>query len=199
MGIEFIAPGLGRKLLAEPPRPKRYVLDVSRYGKDGWNALSPMFDHGEGEEKRPVIPVPGMPDRKSRTVEGIWQGLKVFAGPGVDQALVSGTELDMLESGKPRKRKGVPLGHLYEGELLKGVVEARKRIYLPAYDWMVRYCPRAHAKYLELLELARAGNMVYVFDRDANGDLNANKPLAHASILAELVRKELSGSPLPAK
>lgn len=196
MGIQFVTRANGEKMMKQPSRPGRYVLDVSSRGKDGWNVLSPMFDHGEGSEKKPIIPVPGMPGTFSRTVEAIWQGLKVFpVEPG--QNWMAGTDLKMLESDKPRKRKGIPLGHVYEGEIITGQVPARKALYLPAYHWMIRNCPLATAKYQELLELSKVpGNMVYVYDFDSNGDPEVKKPLAHAAVLAMMVQEELKGKPL---
>ena len=176
MPIVFMPYNRLKKKQADPSLPAEAVfIDVSSYGSDGWNALSPFYDHGG-------IPVPGMEGRTSRTVEGIWQGLKRF--PEAEENLA------MLEAGRPKKRRGKPLGHVYNGEVLSGVVIAREKIYVPAYTWMVAHCPKAQAKFQALVALARA-NMVYLYDRESNGDPTLDQPYAHAALLVDLVKAEL--------
>jgi hypothetical protein len=179
MSIEFIPYRQVKGQKAHPTLPlEALFLDVSRYGSDGWNALSPFYDHGG-------IPVPGMVNRVSRTVEGIWQGLKRFPEAAED--------LGMLETGRPRKRRGRPVGHVYDGEVLTGVVAARQRIYIPAFTWMVVNCPKAQAKFREMVALSRS-HSVFLYDRESNGDPLVDKPYAHAALLVKLVRAELEGS-----
>ena len=57
--------------------PGALIIDVTSKSNDVWVKLSPFFPVGG-------IPVPFSPDYESATVEGIWQGLKVFEGHGVD-------------------------------------------------------------------------------------------------------------------
>jgi hypothetical protein len=153
------------------------AIDVSSYGKDGWNVLSPKYPHGG-------IPVPGMPGTTAQTVEGIWQGLKDFDDRGMD--------IPMLQSKKPSKRRGRPIGHKWmeTGEHL-GLVESRLKIYIPAYRWMIASCPKALVKFNELVELARTGD-VTVYDFDANDNIHVNKPYAHAALLKVMVEEVLN-------
>ncbi|MBM3270983.1 MAG: hypothetical protein FJZ01_25400 [Candidatus Sericytochromatia bacterium] len=182
MGATFVAfKGLTEARKAELQR-RGTLLDVSSYGRDGWNVLSPRYFH-EG------IPVPGMDGQTARTVEGIWQGLKVRPDvPG------DGTDLAML-NGRPKKR-GRPIGHKFGHEVIRDPIEARRKIYLPSFTWMVRNCQAAARKYADLVELARAGE-VFLYDRESNGDLLSFKPIAHAAILATMVNCDLAGKPYP--
>lgn len=181
VGIVFVPFGQVKAKKQDPCLPSNALfIDVSSYGSEGWNVLSPRYDHGG-------IPVPGMPGKVSRTLEGIWQGLKRFPDAPEDLA--------MFETGRPKKRRGKPLGHVYEDKVLAGVVEARERIFVPAYSWMLANLPSAKAKYEELLVLART-HMVYIYDRDANGEIKVDKPYAHAAFLADRVTAALAPAPV---
>jgi hypothetical protein len=96
---------------------------------------------------------------------------------------------------KPRKRKApkdeTVLGHdLGDGELL-GYVEARKRLYEPMYDWVLRHCPEAKKAYTALKELRTQKKVLVLLDFNTNTDVeNTSKPLSHAFLIA----KKLNGS-----
>ncbi len=47
------------------------IFDVTSRGTQPWVSFSPFYPHGN-------IPVPFSPGVVSASVEGIWQGLKVF-------------------------------------------------------------------------------------------------------------------------
>jgi hypothetical protein len=180
-GILFLpSDRLKRKKEDECLPANAVFVNVSARGADGWNALSPFYDHGG-------IPVPGMPGKLSKTVEGLWQGLMRFP----DQR----EKLEMFETGKPTKRKGTPLGYVYGSEFITGVVQARKLIYVPAFRWMVENCPEAQAKYAELLELAKT-HWVLIHDTEKNGKIDVDLPFAHASLLADMVNAELKKMPV---
>ena len=55
------------------------ILDVTSRGPNPWIRFSPFYAHGE-------IPVPLMANRTAQSVEGIWQGLKVFESSGIDES-----------------------------------------------------------------------------------------------------------------
>lgn len=153
----------------------RVVIDVSSYADPPYCTLSPMWDHGG-------IPVPGMPEATSDSVEGIWQALKVIRGKTAPH----------LFTGRGRKRGGgKPAGHLYSGRLL-GCVEARFKIYKVAYEWMLdnRIDP---ALIGEFLDRARGGVTQFFHDLGDNGDINnAAEPLAHASVLVQYLNRRLA-------
>ena len=54
-----------------------HILDVTSSGPEPWVRFSPFYPHGS-------IPVPFSPGLLSASVEGIWQGLKVFEFMDVD-------------------------------------------------------------------------------------------------------------------
>jgi hypothetical protein len=148
------------------------VIDVSSYGAEPFCTLSPMWVHGG-------IPVPGMEGTTSDTVEGVWQGLKVirdaiatryFRGPGA-------------------KRGGKPSGHKFGNKEL-GIVEARRRIYVPAYEWVLEN--RIDPAVIEgLIRTALSGVTQYVHDVGDNGDINApDQPLAHAAVLVRYINRK---------
>jgi hypothetical protein len=148
------------------------VIDVSSYASEPFCTLSPMWVHGG-------IPVPGMDGQTSDTVEGVWQGLKVirdkvatryFRGPGA-------------------KRGGKPSGHRFGSKEL-GVVEARRRIYVPTYEWMLEN--RVDREVIEgLFAAALSGVTQYIHDVGDNGDINdANQPLAHAAVLVQYINRK---------
>lgn len=147
------------------------VYDVSSYGDHPWFLFSPLFAHGG-------IPVPGMPGAVSDSVEGIWQGLKVIRGK---------TALHLLE-GRGQKRGGKPAGHLYNGRLI-GLVEARQKIYRPAYEWMLVH--KIDSAVIEgLVEKALAGEVQHFHDMGDNGDINnTQEAWAHASLVVQYINR----------
>lgn len=153
------------------------VYDVSSYAEMPYRTLSPFYVHSG-------IPVPGMPGQTSDTVEGIWQGLKVIRGEFAPR----------LFHGSGRKRGGKkPSGHRY-GEKILGIVEARYRIYRPAYDWVLenRIDPALIRRFVDT---ALGGTPQYFHDTGDNGDINdPNAPLAHASLLAQYINRLCSGA-----
>lgn len=179
MAVYFLPKSRLKKFLARTDLPPDVVsIDVSAKTGPEWAVLTPGFDHGD-------IPVPGMAGTTSRTVDGIWEGLKRFENQGED--------LTLLDATKPKKRKlttatGRLVGYVYQGEALKDEVEARKRIWLPAYVWMIEHCPAAKAKFDELVEMART-QTIHLYDTEENADVHDPRPLAHAAVLAEMVKE----------
>jgi hypothetical protein len=148
------------------------VIDVSSYAPEPFCTLSPMWVHGG-------IPVPGMDGQTSDTVEGVWQGLKVIRDKIATRYF----------RGPCAKRGGKPAGHKFGSKQL-GVVEARRRIYIPTYEWMLEN--RVDPEVIEgLIATALAGVTQYVHDVGDNGDINdANQPLAHAAVLVQYINRK---------
>jgi|GEM_PF-2948635 len=92
-------------------------IDVSSRGDSVYKILSP-FSHNKNYK----IPVSGQEHIRADSVEGIWQGLKLFYGI-----------TDKFQfSGRAQKRKGMPDSFLFGDEQI-GYIEARHKIYQPAY------------------------------------------------------------------
>lgn len=150
------------------------LIDVTSKADDiTFRKFSPFFPHGG-------LPIPGMKDRMSESVEGIWQGLKVFEREGIDprKFLVK----NMVNIKRPcGEKRGSVLGHQY-GDKLLDYTSSRQLIYIPAYIGMLQ----THLeKELTLLQgLLAEGQKIAFIDYDTNSDIyNTNKPLSHASII----------------
>ncbi len=147
------------------------LLDVTSRGPDPWVRFSPFYPHGE-------IPVPFSPGVNGQTVEGIWQGLKVFATADIDPSKFAITTMRGLK--RTARQYGPVLGHRagVTGERLMPYVEARQSIYLPSYRWVLEH--RLRHLLDDLCQMAR-DNTVVLLDYATNGDVrDVTRPLSHA-------------------
>jgi hypothetical protein len=74
------------------------VIDVTSRASEPWVRFSPFYPHGG-------IPVPFSPGEFSMTVEGIWQGLKVFETTSL---------LSERDNQKVEKDQIIPMEHKHE-------------------------------------------------------------------------------------
>jgi hypothetical protein len=159
----------------EAAHPGALVVDVTSRGPAPWVRFSPFFPHGG-------IPVPLSPGVQSASVEGIWQALKVFAAADVDPAKLRVTTMTGLK--RTVRRFGEVRGHragLGSAELLS-YEQARRRIYLPAYRWVLEH--RLGDSVAELREIS-AGRDVVLLDYTTNADVaDLSTPLSHAALVA---------------
>lgn len=164
-----------RKKLATIARqwPGAKIIDVTSKGAEPWVRFSPFYPHGG-------IPIPGMPGEFAQSVEGLWQGLKVFERECVDPSRWAVTNMKGIKrSGKSR---GVVRGHRFKGDVLLGYRDARLRIYLPAYRWVLDN--RLTVEVARLREQASGGQLV-LLDYETNGDIeDLSSPLSHAALVA---------------
>lgn len=162
--------------------PGAVVFNVtSRSGEPRLTRFSPMFPHGDMSFS-PFFPggitVPVAPDVSSASVEGLWQGLKIFKDT-YDASKLSITTM------KGIKKAGIPKGHYGgPGKPLLDYAAARKLIYVPAYTAVLDK-QEAAGEMEEFVLLVLSGQTVVLLDFDTNGDVeNLSKPLSHASLLA---------------
>jgi hypothetical protein len=164
----------------EREHPGALVLDVTSKGEEPWVAFSPFYPHGD-------IPVPFSPGVTSRTVEGIWQALKVFASADVDPSKL---EVSTMKGIKRTVRGNGPVhGHRegLAGNRLLSYVEARRRIYLPSYLWVLEHKVPDLVEYLRRIAPKRE---VVLLDYSTNEDVDdVSRPLSHAA----LVRQHVEG------
>lgn len=133
------------------------------------------------------IPIPFSGGKVAESVEGIWQGLKVFENHDVDEAKFSVTSMKGLK--RTVRKFGVPKGHRkgISGEELLDYITARKLIYLPAYKWVL---DNQLTREIEELKKLAVGKTLILLDYETNGDVdNAAKPLSHA----QLIKMRLEG------
>lgn len=143
------------------------AFDVSSKASPPFDTLSPFC-----YSKDFKIPVPGMKNTFSHSVEGIWEGLKLIEGD-IDPGFFKR---------KPSKRKGRVEGHKYEKRILN-LGYARSEIYCAAYYFYLKNYASKDA-INEILREQRQGKKVYVYDVEDNGNIKKPGPYAHAAALA---------------
>lgn len=154
------------------------VIDVTSKATDEFIKLSPFYPHGG-------IPVPGMANHTSYSVEGVWQGLKKFANQGVSYRTFRNNTMKGLK--RTVRTNGTCFGHSYNGQTL-GYIEARKLIYVPTYYWMLEHkC----ADLLNKIRIIAKNKLVILLDYDTNSDIeDSSKPLSHASLIKSYIENE---------
>jgi hypothetical protein len=120
------------------------------------------------------------------SVEGIWQGLKVFEKADVDPATF---QIATMKGIKRMVRTfGKVLGHRagLAGKQLLPYAEARREIYLPTYRWVLEH--KLTAEVAALRKLGEDGRTVILLDYETNCDIdNLSRPLSHAGLVAQFL------------
>jgi hypothetical protein len=161
--------------------PQALILDVTSKGPLPWVKFSPFYPHGN-------IPVPFSPGHTAKSVEGIWQGLKVFASAGVDTTYFAITTMKNIK--RTGRRFGQILGHRQgvHGQTLLPYREARYQIYLPIYKWVLDHCLQTEVA--ELKQMMQQ-QQVILLDYETNRDVeNLTKPLSHAGLLISYLEEK---------
>ena len=160
--------------------PGAVIVDVTSKGPAPWVRFSPFFPHGD-------IPVPFSPGAFGASVEGIWQGLKVFEKEGVDLSKMTITNMQKIKRGG--SWRGRVRGHqrgLASDDLLS-YKEARHQIYLPTYRWVLDNLLQDEVAQLRSLG---AQQQVILLDYETNCDVDdLSKPLSHASLIVDSLTK----------
>ena len=157
--------------------PGAVIVDVTSHAVDEFVKLSPFYPHGG-------IPVPDGDGWMGASVEGIWQGLKVFEHEDVNIKTMHIKTMKDIK--RTVKSHGKVLGHRrgVEGELMD-YMTARKELYVPMYNWVLEN--KCKDLCLKLKELSDKGNVV-LLDYETNGDIDdPSKPLSHASLVKTFV------------
>ena len=165
-----------KTLLAKYPNAK--IVDVTSKAPTALVKLSPFYPHGE-------IPIPFSENKTAKSVEGIWQALKVFESADIDKEMFLN---DTMKNIKRTVRKfGKPLGHRkgINGTELLSYIDARIQIYLPSYLWVLE---NKVSEILERLKEASQKEDIVLLDYETNCDvLNPKKPLSHAFLVKAFV------------
>jgi len=130
--------------------PNSIIVDVTSKGELPMVKFSPFYPIGN-------IPIPFSENKFSESVEGIWQGLKVFESQDVDESKFHITSMKGLK--RTVRKFGIPKGHRkgINGNELLDYITARKLIYLPTYKWVLDNClekeikkkPLSHAQLIK--------------------------------------------------
>jgi len=154
--------------------PDAVIIDVTSHATGAMQRFSPFYPHTG-------IPIPFSDGATGASVEGIWQGLKVFEHYGIDTDVIHRTTMKDLK--RTVRKYGKTLGHqkgLHSAELL-GYLEARHLIYLPCYKWVLE---SRCQDLIEMLRTQSASQTVVLLDYETNADVdNPRKPLSHAALI----------------
>ena len=165
-----------KTLLAKYPNAK--IVDVTSKAPTALVKLSPFYPHGE-------IPIPFSENKTAKSVEGIWQALKVFETAEINKEMFLN---DTMKNIKRTVRKfGKPLGHRkgINGTELLSYIDARIQLYLPSYLWVLE---NKVSEILERLKEASQKEDIVLLDYETNCDvLNPKKPLSHAFLVKAFV------------
>lgn len=157
--------------------PSVIIFDVTSSSPTDYKKLSPFYPHGN-------IPVPNS-DLVSASVEGIWQGLKVFEHRDIDTRYFLNNTMRNLK--RSVKYFGKPLGHRYgvrKDDPLLGYLEARKKIYLPSYLYQLSQVEEVQPLIDKLKELNNCDKNIILLDYNINCNINnLNRPLSHAGLI----------------
>ncbi len=158
------------------------IIDVTSKAQDDMVRLSPFYPHGG-------IPVPFSPGCTAMSVEGIWQGLKVFETCGVDLAMFRNATMKNIK--RTVRRFGRPLGHQkgVRSTTLLSYLDARMLIYVPAYKWMLENKAQEQVQKLRSLSENR---VVVLLDYNTNEDIaDPSTPLSHAAMVKAYIEGKL--------
>ena len=154
--------------------PGAIIADVTSQATDGLVKLSPFYPHGD-------IPVPFSEGYTAASVEGIWQGLKVFEQEDIDLSLFTNTSMKQLK--RTVRKHGPVLGHRkgVKGTEILEYVEAKHQIYIPTYRWMLEH----KAMYIiERLRKASQTQTIILLDYNTCCEVDdPTKPLSHAYLV----------------
>lgn len=157
------------------------IFDLTSRTEEPWIRFSPFYPHGG-------IPVPFSPGYFSMTVEGIWQGLKVFDSADVDPSKLTITNMKGIK--RTQKSYGKVLGHRsgLTGDKLLSYAEARRAIYLPSYQWVLEN--KLQHLITELKQLSTAQTLI-LLDYETNCELDdLSRPLSHAGLVKRYLEED---------
>jgi hypothetical protein len=154
--------------------PDGRIIDVTSKGTLPFVKFSPFYSIGD-------IPVPFSDNLYSNSVEGVWQGLKVFEGHDIDLTKLRIKDMKGLK--RTVSSFGLPKGHRkgINGTELLDYISARKQIYIPVYNWVL--ANKLKTELEQLREICKVQTLV-LLDYETNGDVeNPSKPLSHAYLI----------------
>lgn len=172
MNIEVVSRRRSLSKLKEE-NPSYVILDLTSKSTTEHVRFSPFYPHGN-------IPVPFSESITAQSVEGIWQGLKVFENHDIDESKFDITNMKGIK--RTVRKYGQVLGHRkgVKSKQLLSYLEARLQLYLPCYEWVLQ------KKLNDLVTLIKQDtNKNFIFlDYETNQSIdNLSKPLSHAFLV----------------
>lgn len=155
--------------------PDAIILDIT--SKSAYaQKLSPFYPHGN-------IPIPFSNGTTAMSVEGIWQGLKVFEHEDICMDSFANDTMKNLK--RTVRRLGYPKGHRkgINGTELLDYLSARILIYLPSYEWVLENVPDVR-NIVDKIKKKSEETDIVLLDYNTNLDFrNLSMPLSHAGLV----------------
>lgn len=163
------------------PQDGCIVLDLTSKSDYPWVKFSPFFPHED-------IPIPWS-KKTSQSVEGIWQGLKVFTNEGIDESYF--LKKDMKNMKRGGSKRGAIIGHQrgIESKEILNYVNAKKYIYLPAYNWILE--KKLQHELLEIKNILKKFNVIFLDFNTSQEILDNSRPISHAAIVKSVIEKTI--------
>lgn len=154
--------------------PNAILCDVTSKSDNDLIKLSPFYPHGN-------IPIPFSEYHQGVSVEGIWQGLKVFEDEDIDSEYFMNSSMKNLK--RTCRTHGKVIGHrkgIFGTEIL-AYRDARFLIYIPTYRWVLENKTR---DIIKRMKIASEKSDLVLLDYNTSEDVdNLTKPLSHAYLI----------------
>lgn len=154
--------------------PHAIICDVTSNSDNGLVKLSPFYPHGH-------IPVPFSKGTYGMSVEGIWQGIKVFENEDIDISYFNNSSMKNLK--RTCRTHGKILGHRngINGKDILSYQDAKMQIYIPTYRWVL---DNIVGNIINRMAYASVNNEIVLLDYNTSEDIFCDsKPLSHAYLI----------------
>ena len=125
----------------------------------------------------------------ANSVEGIWQGLKVFQNTDIDVSKFQISDMKNLK--RTTKKYGKIVGHRkgVHGTEILNYHDARFQIYIPSYKWILEN--KLSDLVTELQRLSYKNDIV-LLDYNINENIeDLSKPISHAALIKLFMENKL--------
>ena len=130
------------------------LIDLTRHSTDEvYCKFHPSYPHGD-------VPFPEFPGSTAQSVEGIWEGLKMFETTGIDASKFHCTDPNDLS--RTEQYYGRYLGHRFGVNSILSREEAFEQIYKPLYSWQI--LDKMKKEFKTLKNLYQTHPMVWIVD-----------------------------------
>jgi len=167
---------------------RRASTQIKKYQEDGWYIIDVTSNSPNHQQFSPFYPHGGITinDYVSESVEGLWQGLKVFESTGIDTSKFNITNMKNLK--RTSKKYGKVIGHQYNSyngnAEIVDYITARHIIYIPAYNQVLYTKLQKEVNEFRVILQDPTYKGIVFLDYDTNEDPNdTSKPLSHASLI----------------
>ena len=161
--------------------PGAEIIDLTSKSETDFVKFSPFYPVGN-------IPIPFSDNCFGVSVEGIWQGLKVFESRGIDTSKFEVQDMKGIK--RSTRVNGKILGHqkgIYSKELLD-YQTSRKEIFIHCYEWVLDN--KLKDLLAEIIRRAKYKNLVFLDYNTNEAFDDLSKPMSHASIVKEIIIKK---------